>query len=29
MANPSVAQDTQVLLAGQEAAVEERLNEIL
>jgi NADH-quinone oxidoreductase subunit E len=29
MANPSIAQDTQVLLAGQEAAVEERLNEIL
>jgi len=29
MANPSVAQDTQVLSAGQEATVEERLNEIL
>ena len=29
MANPSVAQDTHLLLAGQEAAIEERLNEIL
>jgi NADH-quinone oxidoreductase subunit E len=29
MANPSVGQDTQVLLAGREATVEERLNEIL
>lgn len=29
MANPSVAHDTQVPLAGQEVAVEERLNEIL
>lgn len=29
MANPSVGQDTQVLLRGQEGAVEERLNEIL
>jgi NADH-quinone oxidoreductase subunit E len=29
MANPSIAQDTQVLLAGQEATVEKRLNEIL
>ena len=29
MANPSVAQDTRVLLAGQETTVEERLNEIL
>jgi len=29
MANPSVAQDTQVLLAEREAPVEERLNEIL
>ncbi|MGQ9546428.1 MAG: NADH-quinone oxidoreductase subunit NuoE [Dehalococcoidia bacterium] len=29
MANPSVAQDTQVLLKGREAAIEERLNEIL
>jgi NADH-quinone oxidoreductase subunit E len=29
MANPSLAQDTQVLLRGQEGAVEERLNEIL
>jgi NADH-quinone oxidoreductase subunit E len=29
MANPSVVQDTQVLLAGQETNVEERLNEIL
>jgi NADH-quinone oxidoreductase subunit E len=29
MANPSIAQDTQVLVASREAAVEERLNEIL
>ena len=29
MANPSVVQDTQALLAGREATVEERLNEIL
>jgi NADH-quinone oxidoreductase subunit E len=29
MANPSIAQDTQARLAKQEAAVEERLNEIL
>jgi NADH-quinone oxidoreductase subunit E len=29
MANPSVAQNTDVVLAGPEAAVEERLNEIL
>ena len=29
MANPSVGQDTQVLLRRQEGAVEERLNEIL
>jgi NADH-quinone oxidoreductase subunit E len=29
MANPSVVQDTQVLLAGQETNVKERLNEIL
>ena len=29
MANPSVAQDSQVLLRGQEGVVEERLNEIL
>ena len=29
MANPLVAQDTQVLLAEREATVEERLNEIL
>jgi len=29
MANPSVAQDTQVLSAGQEVATEECLNEIL
>jgi NADH-quinone oxidoreductase subunit E len=29
MANPSVVQDTHVLLAGQEATVEKRLNEIL
>ena len=29
MANPSVTQDTHVLLAGREATVEEHLNEIL
>jgi len=29
MVNPSVAQDTHVLVAGREVAVEERLNEIL
>ncbi len=29
MANPSAVQDTQVLLPGQEAAIEERLDKIL